>query len=62
MFFSPDPTPFPGPGELCSDHFSKNKSFTKYSFYSIFPFNFRLLCSISTALNKNIRGGGIRDE
>ena len=32
MFFSPDPTPFPGPGELCSNHFIKNNPFMKCSF------------------------------
>ena len=36
MFFSPDPTPFPGTGELCSNHFFQNITFVSFIFFCFF--------------------------
>ena len=33
VFFPPDPTPFPGLGELCSNHFYYNESFVFLKFF-----------------------------
>ena len=36
MFFSPDPTAFPGTGELCSNHFFQNITFVSFIFFCFF--------------------------
>ena len=32
VFFPPDPTPFPGSGVLCSNHFYQNIHFVTYAY------------------------------
>ena len=49
-FFSPDPTPFPGTGELCSNHFYQNNTFVTIKFFSFFVDLFHVSDSISHQL------------
>ena len=58
--FSPDPTPFPGTGELCSNHFSQNIPFVIYSISNVFPFIMMLLLLIPLCCKR--RGGGRGDK